>query len=108
METYDYHFISGDKHLHKIKDVGITIAEEKLIKIGYPKFDEYLDSKLNKDQNLEYLGIVDKSRKNILYAPTWKWGDGTLRRFGKKFCKEISRDYNLKYYIALEPDSTFE
>ena len=95
METYDYHFISGDKHLHKIKDVGITIAEEKLIKIGYPKFDEYLDSKLNKDQYLEYLGIVDKSRKNILYAPTWKWGDGTLRRFGKKFCKEISRDYNL-------------
>ena len=95
LETYDYHFISGDKHLHKIKDVGITIAEEKLIKIGYPKFDEYLDSKLNKDQYLEYLGIVDKSRKNILYAPTWKWGDGTLRRFGKKFCKEISRDYNL-------------
>lgn len=95
LETYDYHFISGDKHLHKIKDVGITIAEERLIKIGYPKFDEYLDSKLNKDQYLEYLGIVDKSRKNILYAPTWKWGDGTLRRFGKKFCKEISRDYNL-------------
>ena len=95
LETYDYHFISGDKHLHKIKDVGITIAEEKLIKIGYPKFDEYLDSKLNKDQYLEYLGIVDKSRKNILYAPTWEWGDGTLRRFGKKFCKEISRDYNL-------------
>ena len=50
---------------------------------------------INKDQYLEYLGIVDKSRKNILYAPTWKWGDGTLRRFGKKFCKEISRDYNL-------------
>ena len=95
LETYDYHFISGDKHLHKIKDVGITIAEERLIKIGYPKFDEYLDSKLNKDQYLEYLGIIDKSRKNILYAPTWKWGDGTLRRFGKKFCKEISRDYNL-------------
>ena len=95
LETYDYHFISGDKHLHKIKDVGITIAEERLIKIGYPKFDEYLDSKSNKDQYLEYLGIVDKSRKNILYAPTWKWGDGTLRRFGKKFCKEISRDYNL-------------
>ena len=95
LETYDYHFISGNKHLHKIKDVGITIAEERLIKIGYPKFDEYLDSKLNKDQYLEYLGIVDKSRKNILYATTWKWGDGTLRRFGKKFCKEISRDYNL-------------
>ena len=25
------HFISGDKHLHKIKDVGIKIPDEKLI-----------------------------------------------------------------------------
>ena len=33
LETYDYHFISGPKHLHKIKDVGIEIPEDKLIKI---------------------------------------------------------------------------
>jgi len=61
--------------------------------IGYPKFDEYLN--INKDQYLKFLGIKDKTRKNILYAPTWKWGDGTLRKFGKKFCKEISREHNL-------------
>ncbi len=93
LETYDYHFISGKKHLHKLIDVGINIPDEKLIKIGYPKFDEYL--KTNKDEYLKYLGIKDKTRKNILYAPTWKWGDGTLRRFGKKFCREISREHNL-------------
>ena len=93
LETYDYHFISGEKHLHKLRDVGINIPDEKLIKIGYPKFDEYLN--INKDQYLKYLGIKDKTRKNILYAPTWKWGDGTLRKFGKKFCKEISREHNL-------------
>ena len=95
LETYDYHFISGDKHLHKIKDVGIKIPDEKLIKIGYPKFDEYLNNKINKDEYLDYLGIRDKTRKNILYAPTWEWGDGTLKRFGKKFCREISREHNL-------------
>jgi len=83
LETYDYHFISGEKHLHKLRDVGINIPDEKLIKIGYPKFDEYLN--INKDQYLKFLGIKDKTRKNILYAPTWKWGDGTLRKFGKKF-----------------------
>ncbi len=93
LETYDYHFISGEKHLHKLRDVGINIPDEKLIKIGYPKFDEYLN--INKDQYLKFLGIKDKTRKNILYAPTWKWGDGTLRKFGKKFCKEISREHNL-------------
>ena len=95
LETYDYHFISGDKHLHKINDVGIKIPEEKLIKIGYPKFDEYLNNNINKDEYLDYLGIRDKTRKNILYAPTWEWGDGTLKRFGKKFCREISREHNL-------------
>ena len=95
LETYDYHFISGEKHLHKIKDVGINIADEKLIKIGYPKFDEYLNNQIDKDKYLKYLGIKDKNRKNILYAPTWEWGDGTLKRFGKKFCKEISREHNL-------------
>ena len=93
LETYDYHFISGEKHLHKLRDVGINIPDEKLIKIGYPKFDDYLN--INKDQYLKFLGIKDKTRKNILYAPTWKWGDGTLRKFGKKFCKEISREHNL-------------
>ena len=95
LETYDYHFISGKKHLHKIKDVGINIADEKLIKIGYPKFDEYLNNQINKNKYLEYLGIKDTTRKNILYAPTWEWGDGTLKRFGKKFCREISKEHNL-------------
>jgi len=93
LETYDFHFISGEKHLHKIRDVGINIPDEKLIKIGYPKFDEYLN--INKDEYIKYLGIKDKTRKNILYAPTWKWGDGTLKKFGKKFCKEISSEHNL-------------
>lgn len=95
LETYDYHFISGPKHLHKIKDVGIKIPDEKLVKVGYPKFDDYVNEKVNRNSYYKYLGIKDKSRKNILYAPTWEWGDGTLHKYGKKFCKQISRDFNL-------------
>ena len=95
LETYDYHFISGPKHLHKIKDVGIKIPDEKLVKVGYPKFDDYVNEKVNRNSYYKYLGIKDKSRKNILYAPTWEWGDGTLHKYGKKFCKQISGDFNL-------------
>ena len=69
LETYDYHFISGPKHLHKIKDVGIKIPDEKLVKVGYPKFDDYVNKKVNRNSYYKYLGIKDKSRKNILYAP---------------------------------------
>ena len=46
LETYDYHFISGPKHLHKIEDVCISLPEERLIKIGYPKFDDYVNQKV--------------------------------------------------------------
>ena len=95
LETYDYHFISGNKHLQKIKDVGIKIPEHKLIKIGYPKFDDYVNGNVNKKEYSNYLGIEDMSRKNILYAPTWKYGDGTLETYGKKFCREISKEFNL-------------
>lgn len=111
LETYDYHFISGPKHLHKIKDVGVKIPDDKLIKIGYPRFDDYVNKKINKNQYLDYLGVRDKSRKNILYAPTWRWGNGTLNKFAKKFSTELSQDYNLiirphyhdrKYLIALK------
>ena len=95
LETYDYHFISGPKHLHKIKDVGISLPEERLVKIGYPKFDDYVNQKVDRKKYYKYLGIKDESRKNILYAPTWEWGDGTLHKYGRRFCKEIGNDFNL-------------
>ena len=50
LETYDYHFISGPKHLAKLKDVGINIPDERLISIGNPRFDYYL-----KNMNLRFL-----------------------------------------------------
>ena len=95
LKSFDYHFISGPKHIHKLKDIGLNIPEERLIKIGYTKFDDYLNNKIDKEKYLKYLGVKDTSRKNILYAPTWKWGDGTLHRYGKRFCRELDRDFNL-------------
>ena len=62
LETYDYHFISGPKHLHKIKDVGISIPKERLIKVGYPKFDDYVNKKVDKKKYYNFLGIKDESR----------------------------------------------
>ncbi|MEJ2545212.1 MAG: CDP-glycerol glycerophosphotransferase family protein, partial [Calditrichaceae bacterium] len=95
LETYDYHFLSGPKHLEKLKDMGLNIPEEKLIKIGNLRFDDYLNGKIDKDQVLNRLGIKDKSRKNILYAPTWKWGDGTLLTYAKPFAEELTKEHNL-------------
>ena len=95
LENYDYHFLSGPKHIQKQKDVGLIIPEEKLVKIGYPKFDDYINGNINKKSYSDLLGIKDQNRKNVLYAPTWVYGDGTLKKYGKKFIRELDKDYNL-------------
>jgi len=92
---YDYHFIAGPKQIYKMVDVGINIPEEKLLKTGNLRFDEYYELVEKRDLLLDIYGIEDKTRKNVLYAPTWKWGNGTLRRYGKLFCKMLSNEFNL-------------
>lgn len=92
---YDYHFITGPKNLYKLQDVGIHLPEKKLLKVGNMRFDEYLEMADQKDALLEKFGIKDKKRKNILYAPTWKWGNGTLKTYGKLLCRLLSEEFNL-------------
>ena len=74
--NYDYIFLSGPKHLERLKDSGITIPEERLIKIGNMRFDDYVNGKIDKTAIMDNLGIVDRSKKNVLYAPTWRFGKG--------------------------------
>ncbi len=95
LKGYDYHFLSGPKHVEKLRDLKIDIPEQKLIKIGNPRFDDYVNGKIDRDRELDRLGVTDRSRKNVLYAPTWKWGAGTLQRFVYQFAREITQQYNL-------------
>lgn len=95
LNGYDYHFISGPKHLEKLKDVGLDIPEEKLVKIGNPRFDDYINGKISRAKELDRLGIIDRDRMTVLYAPTWAWGNGTLHKYVYSFSKTMSREYNL-------------
>jgi hypothetical protein len=95
LKAYDYHFLTGPKHLEKLRDSGLSIPDEKLIKIGNVRFDDYINKKIDRTAELDRLGIVDRTRKNVLYAPTWEYGNGTLEKYGYTFCKEITRKYNL-------------
>lgn len=95
LESYNYHFLSGPKHLEKLRDVGVNIPDTDLIKIGNPRFDAYINGQIDREQCIENIGIVDRNRKNVLYAPTWKWGNGTLHKYVYHFCKELTREFNL-------------
>jgi len=95
LESYDYHFISGPKHMEKLKDSNVRIPENKLVKIGNARFDEIVNNEIDVRAYANYLGVKDQNRKTILYAPTWKWGAGTLHKYGYKFCRELTKEYNL-------------
>ncbi|MCF7858933.1 MAG: CDP-glycerol glycerophosphotransferase family protein [Candidatus Cloacimonetes bacterium] len=95
INKYDYIFLTGDKYKAKLEDVGLKIPDDKLIKIGNLRFDDYVNNKYDQQNLKKMRKIKDMSRKNILYAPTWKWGNGTLMKYFFRFAREITKEHNL-------------
>ncbi len=95
LEDFDYHFISGPKHLEKLYDSSVRIPKDRIVKIGNPRFDDYINGTIDLVKCYNDHNIVDLDRKTILYAPTWKRGNGTLHRFVYRFCRELTKEFNL-------------
>jgi len=95
LAKYDYIFLSGPKNRERFKDIDLDIPEDRMVEIGGLRFDDYVNHKIDREKQLDRLGIKDKSRKNILYAPTWRFGNGTLRKYAFQFAKEITKEHNL-------------
>ena len=95
IRKYDYIFLWGPKNRQKILDLNIVIPEEKLLEVGGFRFDKYLDSEKLKKEQIKRLKIKNINLKNILYAPTWRFGKGTLMKYGKYFASEIIIKNNL-------------
>lgn len=95
LAKYDYIFLSGPKNRERFNDIDLDIPEERMIKIGGLRFDDYVNGSINRDEQMDRLGIKDRNRKNILYAPTWRFGNGTLRKYVFQFAREITKEHNL-------------
>jgi len=95
LNKYDVILLSSPKNRIKYLESSNEIPESKFKKIGFFKFEQYQKLYELRDKELKRLKIKDTSRKNILYAPTWKFGNGTFEKYGKKFAKEISKEFNL-------------
>ncbi len=95
LEKYDYIFLSGPKNRKRLQDVGLELPDEKLINIGGLRLDDYINGRISREKEIERLGIIDTSRKNILYAPTWRFGNGTLKKYGRYFAEEVTKEFNL-------------
>lgn len=97
LESFQYLFVSGPKHMAKLSDSDLHFPEKSLIKIGNLRFDDYVNPRISREVLMDRMGIPkkDRGRKTVLYAPTWQWGNGTLSRYAKLFCREITKEHNL-------------
>lgn len=98
-DHWDYWMLPGEKDKQKLlkacKDCGITLRPDQLVETGYLRFDKIVNKQYDPAALLRQAGIPNNSRKNILFAPTWKWGGGTLMSHYRLFCDIITQHYNL-------------
>lgn len=95
LKKYDIILLSSPKNKIKYQQSSNEIQESKFKEIGFFKFEQYQHLYKLRNRELKRLKIKDTSRKNVLYAPTWKFGNGTFEKYGKKFAEEISKEFNL-------------
>ncbi len=91
--NYQYIFLSGPKHREKLLDVGLHLPESRLIPMGNLRFDDYINNKYDRTDLKSKMGF--NAKKTVLYAPTWAWGNGTLKKYVKSFIKEVTKEHNL-------------
>jgi hypothetical protein len=98
-DHWDYWMLPGEKDKQKLlnacQEYGIVLRPDQLVEIGYLRFDKIINKQYDTAALLQQAGIPDNGRKNILFAPTWKWGGGTLMSHYQVFCELIPRQYNL-------------
>lgn len=98
-DHWDFWMLTGEKDKQKLLKAcranGIVLKPEQLVEIGYLRFDKIINRRFDRAALQARAGIPDNGRKNILFAPTWKWGGGTLMSHYQTFCEQIPREYNL-------------
>jgi hypothetical protein len=95
LAAYDYIFLSGPKNRERLRDTDLVLPEARLVEIGALRFDDWCAGRFSREAALDTLGVVDRDRPTLLYAPTWRFGNGTLRRYLDRFIEELTPRFNL-------------
>ena len=67
----------------------------RVVQIGHLRSDRILNREYDAEGTLARIGIRDRGRKNIVYAPTWSRGHGSLKAAYETLCREVSQEHNL-------------
>ncbi|MEE9466558.1 MAG: CDP-glycerol glycerophosphotransferase family protein [Candidatus Neomarinimicrobiota bacterium] len=93
---FDYYLIEGDMRLEYMRNTErLEMDDAQIIKTGNLRFDDVINGRLDREQILKDFGVKDVTRPNIVFAPTWGWGRGTLLANAQKLIEELSPEYNL-------------
>lgn len=92
-EGFDVKFVHGDYTKELISGYGLPV---KIIKFGYPKYQEFLSKTPKRISLLKELNI-DTDKKIITYFPTWD-EDSSIQTFA-----DVISDIRDKYFIITKP-----
>ena len=100
-DWFEYYFITGDKDLYKFKKFfqKPELLDDRIVRIGMFSSDPIVNNSYDKEKILEKFGIKPEGKKIVLYAPTWKWGGGSLGKCFEIFAREIPK----KYILIIRP-----
>ncbi len=96
-DWFEYYFVTGEKDLYKLRNYthNPELLEDRIVKIGMFRSDPIIRERYDREEILKRYGIKPEGKKIILYAPTWKWGGGTLGKCFETFAREIPKNYVL-------------
>ena len=100
-DWFEYYFLTGEKDLYKLKNYThkTELLDDRIVKIGMFRSDPIINNAYDKEKILKKFGIKPEGKKIVLYAPTWKWGGGSLGKCFDIFAREIPK----KYILIIRP-----
>lgn len=97
---YDFYFIVGPYMHQRFIEAGLLTEDDpRALKIGFPKTDRLLNSKLNRKDLIRKYGF-DGSRPILLYAPTGQRYN-SLETMGEEVIKRLAENGN--YDLLIKP-----
>ncbi len=96
VNQFDYYLLAGPKNEQKLAQAaGIPLDSPRLVRVGNWMFDPIINGTYDLDAIKQKYGFTDHQLPIILYAPTWRYGGGTLLQNYEYFINHIPEKYNL-------------
>ena len=101
LKQYDLIAVPGPRMREEILQRGLSVPL-KIAVIGYPKIDNFLNSRFDSESFKDKLGI-DRTKRTVLYSPTWDDPDN-YSSFSAYIRPLIKRLRSLNLIIKPHPD----